>query len=152
MVNLKDCFLFKDLSPSEFESLLRIFKEKSYRPGEVLLEKNSLNSFFYILLEGQASVRESTPENLDIDIYQLKPGEFFGEISFIEQQPVSAKVVAHNLVRTLRVSFSDLAQLFEKNPGIEVKFLRQLALGLTQRIRKANKEIKNNFLLLSVSH
>ena len=146
MVNLKECFLFGDLTASEFESLLRLFKEKSFRPGEPLLEKDSLNIHFYIILEGSATVREVTEESLELDIYKLKQGEFFGEISLIDNHPVSAKIVADSLVRTLRISFTDLHELFEKQPAIELKFLRQLSKGFSKRIRQANLEIKKSFL------
>ncbi len=146
MVTLKDCFLFGDLSDSEFESLLRLFKEKSYRKGDLLLNKGQTNTFFHIILEGSASVREITPEGLDIDIYKLKPGEFFGEISFVDSHPASAKVVATDLVRTLRISFSDLKELFESQPAIELKFLRQVTRGFCKRIRQANAELVRNFL------
>ena len=146
MVTLKDCFLFGDLTDSEFESLLKLFKEKSYRKGDWLLNKGDINSFFYIILEGHASVREVTPEGVDLDIYKLKPGEFFGEISFVDSHPVSAKIVAVDLVRALRVSFSDLKDLFESQPAIELKFLRQVTRGFSKRIRQANTELIKSFI------
>jgi CRP-like cAMP-binding protein len=144
MVTLKNCFLFGDLTDGEFETLLRLFKEKSFRYGEVLLNKGEINTHFYVLFEGTATVKETTEQGLDLDIYKLNPGEFFGEMSFFDNQPISAKVVASKLVRTLRISFSDLRDLFQKFPEIETKFLRQVAKGFSKRLRQANSELRNS--------
>ncbi len=139
------CPLFKTFEERELEIFLRVCKERSYTKGERVLNKNSENSFMFVILEGKVSVRESSPEGLDFDIITLGPPDFFGEMSYIDRNPVSADLVALSFCRMLRISFADLDSLFQSHPQLAAKFLKNLTLEIVTRLRRGNLELKKFF-------
>ena len=57
----------------------------------------------------------------------MGPGDFFGEISLIDEGPRSATVTAESDMRLLGLTAWVFRQLVEKNPAIARKMLRTMA-------------------------
>jgi CRP-like cAMP-binding protein len=49
--------LFADLAMPELESLVDIFGEEAFQPGERVLRQGLTGSNFYVILEGTAAIR-----------------------------------------------------------------------------------------------
>lgn len=61
-------------------------------PEEMIIEQGKTDSAFYILLHGSARVCLS--EN-NKNLATLKPGDFFGEVSFLTRTPRTSHVIAN---------------------------------------------------------
>ncbi len=70
------------------------------------------------------AVRGATP------LAVLEPGDFFGEMAVLEDQPRFASARAKESCRLLRVDRSAFAQLVQDNFEIAVRIMRKLALRL----------------------
>jgi cAMP-dependent protein kinase regulator len=86
--------LFADVGPAELNSIAHIVEERRYADGERILRQGISGSAFYLILEGEATIRVS-----GTDYGTLGRGEFFGEISALLGEPPVADIVA---ARTLR--------------------------------------------------
>lgn len=60
--------------------------------GAVLITQGGQSEGIYVLLEGKLSV---SLKGLDEPIAMVMPGQFVGEISFLDSRPTSATVTAH---------------------------------------------------------
>jgi len=67
--------------------------------GEVVVRQGQENGNFYLVYEGRFEVRKDNQP-----IAQLGAGEFFGEISLLEQCPATADVLANEPSKCLRFS------------------------------------------------
>src|SRR3982751_7149384 len=87
--------LFRKLGFSETMALSGICKIEQKPDGAVILQQDSLGQALYILKDGAASVRRRDPVTGAVkELATLAPGELFGEMSLVDDQLVSADVVA----------------------------------------------------------
>jgi CRP-like cAMP-binding protein len=65
----------------------------------------------------------------------IYPGEVCGEISFIDELPATADVIAQGPVETYYLDRPTLQSLFELFPHLGSRFYRSLASCLSRRLR-----------------
>ncbi len=124
---------FKEFTPAEREKI--IDKEAAFyvaNEDEYIIEQNTLDTAFYILLNGTARV---TLEGVENSLATMGPGDFFGEIAFIQNTPRTSNVIANNLCILLKVDRRLLGAL---NAEIREKFKDQIIFKLAGMIAAKN--------------
>jgi voltage-gated potassium channel len=114
--------LFQDLDDEALKLIADLANEFEEPAGWVLIEVGQPGSGMFVLEEGTVEVR--TPDGRS---WELGPGEFFGELALLTDQPRKARVQAKTPVRCLAISRSDLSRLLEAEPQIAVAMLPKLA-------------------------
>jgi CRP-like cAMP-binding protein len=76
----------------------RLAQVAAYRDGESIVRDGEDTNWFYILYEGTAQVRRGARL-----LSRLKTGDFFGEISLLQNSSAVADVVAQGPVRCLQI-------------------------------------------------
>jgi CRP/FNR family transcriptional regulator, cyclic AMP receptor protein len=102
-----------------------------FKKGEVLVHRGKMANGVYLLLEGTARVQIPSQRAARA----IGPGEICGEMSFLEEAPASAQVVADGEVEALCLDRSALQSLFELFPHLGSRFYRSLATNLSRRLR-----------------
>ena len=102
-----------------------------FRKGELLIHKGRPSGGIYLLVRGQARIRLASWAALPT----LGPGEICGEMSFMEESPASADVVALDAVEAYHLSEKTLRDLFELFPHLASRFYRSVATNLSRRMR-----------------
>jgi CRP-like cAMP-binding protein len=112
--------------------------EKTYDPGEVLLEEGGQDKVLYILIEGEVEVlKGETQVNT-----QSEPGAIFGELAILLDIPHTATVRAIRPSRTYVVeSASDFLQ---SHPDLTFQLAKLLAKKL-HSITTYLVDLKNQF-------
>jgi CRP-like cAMP-binding protein len=90
-------YLVKALSllPKELlEEVSQFGKRLNFGPGEAIIHQGELGEAFYVLLDGEARVYIQTAANTELQVNILRPGQYFGEMSLIENNPTTATVLA----------------------------------------------------------
>lgn len=90
---------------------------QDFREGDYLIHEGEDNQLFYVLYEGQLSVRRRLKE-----IAQLQVGDFFGEISLLQNSVAKATIVARSPVRCLTMNKRDFLQFLAKDSLIGLHF------------------------------
>ena len=93
---LQSVALFAPLSLIAIERLARSAQEGQAEPGTTIVREHDLGAEFYIVAEGELSVRQG-----DTEIRRLGPGDSFGEIALLEASPRTATVLAEQPSRLL---------------------------------------------------
>jgi len=101
---------------------------------EYIIEQNTLDTAFYILLSGTARV---TLDGVDAPLAQVVPGDFFGEIAFIQNTSRTSNVIANDVCILLRVDRRLLGAL---NAEIREKFKDQIIIKLAGMVAAKNNE------------
>ncbi|MDX6507037.1 MAG: hypothetical protein QOG06_1681 [Gaiellaceae bacterium] len=114
--------LFSSCSRSELGEIAQIADEIDLPEGKELTKQGAAGREFFVLLEGDADV---TKEGKTINT--LGAGDFFGEISLVEDTPRTATVTATSPVRTLVITDRAFRRLLEEQPEIQRKVLVALA-------------------------
>jgi len=103
-----------------------------FKKGEFLIERSKRANGVYLLLKGTARVQiPSQPAQPGIG-----PGEICGEMSFLEDAPASANVIAQGDVEAYHLDRPTLQSLFELFPHLGSRFYRSLAKNLSRRLRE----------------
>ena len=107
---------------------------KTFRKGDVIIEKGSYGNTAYVIKSGTVEVSELV-KNKKIVLAILEEGQIFGEMGLVEDQPRSATVTASEDVQLAVLSRDGFNDLFEKNP----KLLLPIIKALFERLRTVNR-------------
>lgn len=85
--------VFRRLTPSNLQSLLRSVEEISTQADEVICRQDDPGDYFYIIKQGQCVLtRKPSPQAKEIKLATLKDFDTFGEDALIADQPRSVTV------------------------------------------------------------
>jgi diguanylate cyclase (GGDEF)-like protein len=130
--------LFRNVADCKLSRLLNGFRLCEYDEGEILLSPFKRNQYLYLLLQGQLKVYLGSLDNHCMSI--LTPGDCAGEVSFIDNQPPSAYVLASTDAQVLRLPRKALINLLSQSPQLMQNFMQLLC----QRVRQSNQNILDN--------
>jgi hypothetical protein len=131
---------FEGLGDGELRKIARLFTQKLYRAGEPIFAMGDLGNEAYVVMRGQIDIQldqNSKP------LAQFGNGQIFGELAFLDGTPRAAMAVASQpsiLLVIQRSAFSDLAR---REPHLGMVVMRNIALELSNRLRKANQVISH---------
>ena len=106
---------------------------KTFRKGEVIIEKDSYGTCAYVIESGRVEISDFA-NNKRVVLAILGEEQIFGEMGLIEDKPRSATVTAIEDVRLAVIGRERFNQLFEKNP----KVLLPIIKSLFERLRVVN--------------
>lgn len=124
--------LFAELSKKDIEALARSAKEVNHAAGAVLAREGEAGLGFFLIVDGTATVTVGGRARA-----KMGPGDFFGEISLLDNGPRSATVTADSPIHMLGLTQWVFKRLVESNPAIAMKMLKTMAA----RLRATSKGI-----------
>jgi CRP-like cAMP-binding protein len=117
--------LFADVGAAELSSIAHAVEERRYGDGERIIRQGITGSAFYVILEGEASIR------LDGKDYgTLGRGDFFGEISILLGEPPVADIVAARNLRCAIIAGPALEAFMLTHPTVMYRMLKAEARKL----------------------
>jgi CRP-like cAMP-binding protein len=128
------------LDPAEESALLAAAPVKTYAPGEVVLERNVPLRAIFVVDEGSVRVERDDGGHV-ITLAVLGPGQFFGEMSFVDGAPTSATVVANTATRLRMINTMIIDNLSEVDPSFGTRLYRSIAAILVERLRLTSMDL-----------
>jgi CRP-like cAMP-binding protein len=104
----------------------------SFRKGQTLIHRGKKSNGIYLLVKGAARVQVPSQSTSP----EIGPGEICGEMSFLDDAPASANVVAQEEIEAFYLDRATLESLFELFPHLASRFYRSLAINLSHRLRE----------------
>ena len=114
---LRQTALSRRWSVQLLDSFARRAVVHQFSYGTVVLEEGRDNLWFYILQEGELRVMRSGRR-----VGRILPGDFFGEISLLQNSPTTAQVVGHQAGRYIAMPKQDFLNFITQNPVIAMQF------------------------------
>jgi CRP-like cAMP-binding protein len=123
--------LFAGMPPRFLKRLADKMDEQRFMEGATIVRQGEPGDIFYVLVEGEAKVKDANGRTLS----SLIPGDFFGEISLMDGGPRTATVVAETNLTTLALSRKDFSALLQSEPKVTVGLLKH-ASALLRRLER----------------
>jgi CRP/FNR family cyclic AMP-dependent transcriptional regulator len=86
--------LFHGLNDSQLRKMARHFREREYAPDTAILEQGKKGVGLFIMVSGEAKVIREQIDGESIELDRLRPTDFFGELSLLDDAPRAANVIA----------------------------------------------------------
>ena len=104
-------------SPHALAAFARRAAFQDYPADALVLQEGEDNHFFYLVHEGRLIVQRGREE-----VAQLGVGDFFGEISLLQNSITKATIVTRTPARFLVMHKRDFLQFFAKDSSIGLQF------------------------------
>jgi len=124
--------LFRDVSKQSLRKIVSAATEIDIRSGTVIVREGLSDRYLYVLVDGSAAVSRGDRKRDTIG-----PGEFFGELAFLDGGPRSATVTATADSRLLILSPSEMDGVLRQEPGLAFRMICVLAGHLRAATRPA---------------
>ncbi len=131
--------LFAELDDRELQSVAAVAKSRRYAKDDVVFHADESGDVFCLIKEGQVKVTMISPEGKEIILSMLGPGDFFGEMALLDNEPRSATVVATEALEIVTIWRNDFLQILSENFSITKKVLAELS----RRLRNASNRIES---------
>jgi CRP-like cAMP-binding protein len=118
--------LFSGLSPKLMHTLAATASDRSYPPGEVIVKQGEKAIGLYIIVDGKVDVEKSGKT-----VATLGPGQFFGEMALLDEEPRTATVRAATRCRCVVVHSWE----FWSSVGKDPEALRSLLKEAVRRLK-----------------
>ncbi len=102
-----------------------------FAAGDLIFREDDLGTEMFIIQEGQVEIIKRFHDE-DRRLALLSQGDFFGEMSVLEDLPRTASARALTLCKLLQINGSTFDQMLRKNPEIAVRMMRKLSRRLRE--------------------
>ena len=135
------------LKQDQLQSFVSYMEVLSLEPLAIAVKEGERGDAMFLILEGEVRVRVIRDGKESI-LATLKSGDFFGEVSLLDEGPRSADVVANDRSTLLKISTTSFARLRREAPSLAEPFLHSLSQILVGRLRVLNKRYVDSLLML----
>ncbi|MCX7991818.1 MAG: cyclic nucleotide-binding domain-containing protein [Proteobacteria bacterium] len=133
---------FRGFKLEEISFITKLMIPVVYAGGEAVLKEGEVSKVLMLITSGQAKVVKTIDEKNVKILALLGEGDIIGEMSFFDDAPHNASVIAHNNLNVLALSKKDFESIIEKNERLAIKILVRIIQICSQRIRNLNEEVK----------
>lgn len=129
------------------EDALRAFAEQAevqeVKAGTEIFHEEDPARILYVLVNGALDTVKRKGDG-EVKLWRIRPGECFGEMSFIDMQPRSATVRATADSAVWAWPYSTFHDRYAKEPKVYTLLVMNLARELSRRLRRADDLIARN--------
>ena len=131
--------VFEGLGDGELRKIARLFTQKLYRPGDRIFSRGDVGNEAYVVMRGQVDI---VLEDLGKPLASVGNGQIFGEQAFLDGAPRGAHAVAGQASILLVIQRSAFHNLVHHEPHLGMVVMRNIAMELSTRLRRANQTVK----------
>lgn len=140
---LQHVSIFADLDERGLSDLEALVLTKHYPKEALILGHDEPGDALYIILEGRAKAVLLGESGREMILYVFRPGDFFGEMSLLDNEPRSATVQASEDTTVLVLRREAFHRHIEQYPATALSILREMSA----RLRRADEVIGSLALL-----
>lgn len=130
--------LLAGLVPEQCTRLLDLLRPCVFAAGTTIITAGERRRSLFLIERGRPSVYMDLAGGGRRRIASLCPGMVFGELALIDDSPRSASVVADTDVSGTELAVEDFELIGARYPDIKFQILKNLCLGLCDKLRKSN--------------
>ena len=136
---VKESPLFSDLDEDEFSVVAVALKPIQAVKGDIIFKEGDMGEDLFILLFGALSASGLQSDGTQRWLFDINPGEFFGEMSIIANEPRSATITAIDDSVVLTIRAIDFYKIITYHPIIGVKILKVISNVQNQWLNQSSK-------------
>jgi CRP/FNR family cyclic AMP-dependent transcriptional regulator len=135
--------LFSTLDDNGMNYLKDVAVKRSFPKNTILFSRGDESDALYLLYKGTVKAVINDETGKEIVLSTFGPGEYFGEISFLDGEARSATVVTREPVQVLIIYKNDFKKILFSNPDIVFRLLRELL----KKLRRSTEQIESLALM-----
>ena len=116
--------IFSELSDEDITSLAKLAARKRYPKDTVVFFENEEGDFFFTITEGRIKVTILGDDGREVILSVLGPGDFFGEMALLDNEPRSATAIAVEESELLSLHRNDFQTVLNDNKSITSALIR----------------------------
>jgi CRP/FNR family cyclic AMP-dependent transcriptional regulator len=128
--------LFSRVGDADLESLASHLIERRYPKHATIVEEGLPGDYMYVIREGRVKVTKASEDGREKIMNFFEGGDFFGEMSLLDQAPRSASVKTLQETRLLALSRKDFLRLLRSSPDLALAVIEEL----TRRLRETGEQ------------
>ncbi|MBI4369287.1 MAG: Crp/Fnr family transcriptional regulator [Elusimicrobia bacterium] len=137
---LRKISLFSGLVPSDLRRIAALARLHQAPRESMIFEKKTAGNHLFIVLKGRIKIYSELPHGHRKKTFAyLEAGDFFGEISLLDQQGRSLSACALVDSELLTIGRKDFQNLIDRQPRFALNVLKTVVY----RLRKTNEEIES---------
>lgn len=121
----------------DIATLARLGGVRKYGADEIFFHFGDPGHEMFIILKGEVGVYINSLDGSPLQVAALKDGDFFGEMSLLENMPRSATISALEDTVCLVIDESNFEQVIAQQPNLALRIMK----GMSNRLRQQNEEL-----------
>ncbi len=145
---LRNSPLGRELTDAEIEALAKLIVVRDLKDGEVLLPEGVSDSNMHVVVSGAIAVAKKGEGGKWNTLHLLTPGDFVGELSFMDDAPHFAALVANGPTRVFSIGRDKFESLIDTHPRAVYKAMRtimRVVHAIQRRLSMQMVEMQNYF-------
>jgi CRP-like cAMP-binding protein len=132
--------LFRSLNKKHLSQVARLAERQQFAPGQLIVKQGDTGLGLYVIVSGRVDVQQERAGAEPIVLNQLGSGEFFGEMSLLDDYPRSASVIAREPTECLTLSKWHFLAELESHPEMALPLLPILSRRLRAAMLRAEAQ------------
>jgi len=141
MVLLESNKLFCDLGPADLERLRGVTRELSFAANQVIFKEGDAGNGVFFVKEGLVQIQAVVGHGDLKVLSRIPPGELFGEMAVLDNQPRSASAMAEEPTTVYFIGRAELDELLDRTPRLAAVLVREVSRRLRQFTRQYVREV-----------
>ncbi len=142
MVPLESCEIFSRLPAGELKQLQAVTRETGFSSGQEIFKEGDPGDGFYVVKAGLVEISALVGTGERQVFSKVGPGDFFGEMAVLDDQPRSASASAQGDAVVYFIPRRQLLDMLRHSPELAISLMRDIS----RRMREFNRQYIRNVL------
>ena len=131
---LKNISIFSDTCGDDLDKIAREMKKKEFKAGELIFREGDAGEELFVVVQGGVTIFIIDKEGKEVVLSDILAGNFFGEMSIIEQAPRSAncRVIEDSVFLVMHAD--DFMRITRTMPECAVNIMNKMLSITVQRL------------------
>jgi len=134
--SLRQIPLFAKVSDADLRSIGQLLIERRFPKNKTIVEEGLPGDYMYVIREGRVKVTKLSGDGREKILELLGAGDFFGEMSLLDNVARSASVKTLGETRILALSRADFLSELRRSPDLAMAVIQEL----TRRVRQMDEQ------------
>jgi signal transduction histidine kinase len=140
MIDLRESRLLKDIPQEIVQQFSRLSTRKCYPPGSIIFKAGDNGDGLYIILDGFIDISAQITQGQQKVLSRLGPGDFFGEMAILDNEPRSATAIAGTLSELVFIEREVVLSALQSSPKFALNLVREFSFRLRDFNRRYLEE------------
>lgn len=141
MAELEESKLFHGLSPEEMRPVKAAARLLAFAGGHLIFSEGDPGDGIYFVRSGEVLISVKTSQSQTGALTKICPGDFFGEMAVLDNEPRSASATANGPTETWFIPRDELLRVLEATPRLAVGLVREFSLRMREFNRQYLREV-----------
>jgi CRP-like cAMP-binding protein len=138
--------LFRGVSNRTIAKLAHKLVKQAVKAGEIIFDESTAGREIYLICSGRVRIRKYTRYSPEATLALLHPGDFFGELSVIDELQRSARAEAVEDSVIVRLDAAEFREMIRTSYAFTFNLLNNLAIRLRSIDKVFIQEMERNAL------